>query len=231
VSIKRLLRKGIHLRLCRKEWLTHRRIDRSQLLVGVDVRGLPKPDCRKSRNGMLSIAMATIAEFESRYQVSNTHQEADIAGVENGGCLPPSSRSPARQSNRVDCACDVPRAKTCLMHTVDQPSRYGVAVLSSFPYLYAFVPQKYLPALDRGGRDAPMLSKCCCQESFVANDYFSRGVRTEQAVPLCGIRTQARNRTVSPTSPGQKLDSAVYRSLMARNVVLFGGGFEDMSWG
>jgi len=51
---------------------------------------------------MLSIAMATIAEFESRYQVSNTHQEADIAGIENGGCLPLSSRSPAFKVNALN---------------------------------------------------------------------------------------------------------------------------------
>ena len=85
--------------VCHKEWLTRRQIDRSQLLIGVDVRGLPESDCRKSRNGMLSIAMATIAEFESRYQVNNTHQEAGIAGVEDGDCLPPSSRSPAVEAN------------------------------------------------------------------------------------------------------------------------------------
>lgn len=153
---------------------------------------------------MLFIAMATIAKFESRYQVSNTDQEAGIAGVENGGCLPPSSHSPAVEANvlKVFATCRQRGDVECMLST--QPSRSEVDVLSSFPYLYAFVPQKYLPALDRGGRDAPMLSKCCCQESFVANDYSSRGVRTEQAVPLCGIRTQAQNRTVSPTSPGAK---------------------------
>lgn len=72
-----------------------------------------------------------------------------------------------------------------------------------------------------------MFTRNRCQESFVANDYSSRGARTEQAVPLRGQQVQAQKRTVSPTSLEQNPDSALYRSLMARNVVLFG----DMSCG
>ncbi|KAH0294659.1 hypothetical protein KCU62_g445, partial [Aureobasidium sp. EXF-3399] len=73
--------------------------DRWQLLIGVSVRELPESDCCESGSGLLFIAMATIAECESRYPVSHAHHKAGIDGVEIGGCLPPSSRSPAVKAN------------------------------------------------------------------------------------------------------------------------------------
>ena len=88
----------------------------------------------------------------SRVKVEHTHREAGVDGVRNLGFSPPygpSSRSLASHRNKHVDGIKTQRQ----MVGYCRPSHDKLELT----FGQAFIPVEYLPALDRGGRDAPIL--------------------------------------------------------------------------